>query len=387
MRMNRILFIAKKDIRFALRERDTLLWLLIMPLIFFYFIGTVTSGSANPDRIDAIAVKVPDGAGLLAERLISRLQENRLRVVRFDATGRALEPGGNSFDDYSRQLTVPADFTDRVVAGQASTLRFSDSNGKISGDFDKIRVQKATYTLLADFIASMHRSGEFTSASVAALDTLEPAITLEVSPAGRRQKIPSGFEQSVPGIMVMFTMLVLLTSGASQLFVDREQGHLRRLAAAPILRREIVLGKWLGKLFLALIQINFAMLAGSLLFGVSWGPNLPMVLLVLAVWAGFCASAAIVMSNLARTQGQIVAIGVLLSNLLAALSGCWWPIEITPQWMQQLQHFLPPGWTMNALHQFVNFQAEPAVALPSLAALTGGALLLGIVGSRSLKYD
>ncbi len=387
MRMNRILFIAKKDIRFALRERDTLLWLLIMPLIFFYFIGTVTSGSANPDRIDAIAVKVPDGAGLLAERLISKLQENRLRVVRFDATGRALEPGGNSFDDYSRQLTVPADFTDRVVAGQASTLLFSDSNGKISGDFDKIRVQKATYTLLADFIASMHRSGEFTSASVAALDTLEPAITLEVSPAGRRQKIPSGFEQSVPGIMVMFTMLVLLTSGASQLFVDREQGHLRRLAAAPILRREIVLGKWLGKLFLALIQIIFAMLAGSLLFGVSWGPNLPMVLLVLAVWAGFCASAAIVMSNLARTQGQIVAIGVLLSNLLAALSGCWWPIEITPQWMQQLQHFLPPGWTMNALHQLVNFQAEPAVALPSLAALTGGALLLGIVGSRSLKYD
>ena len=37
-----------------------------------------------------------------------------------------------------------------------------------------------------------------------------------------------------------------------------------------------------------------------------------------------------------RTEGQAVGIGVLATNVLAALGGCWWPIEITPAWMQTL---------------------------------------------------
>ena len=47
---------------------------------------------------------------------------------------------------------------------------------------------------------------------------------------------PIGFSQAVPGTMVMFTMLVLLTSGAVTLVVERDQGLLRRLASAPISR-------------------------------------------------------------------------------------------------------------------------------------------------------
>ena len=42
--MREILFIAWNDARFQLRQGSTLVWLLIMPPIFFYFIGTVTGG-------------------------------------------------------------------------------------------------------------------------------------------------------------------------------------------------------------------------------------------------------------------------------------------------------------------------------------------------------
>ena len=76
-----------------------------------------------------------------------------------------------------------------------------------------------------------------------------------------------------------------------------------------------------------------------------WGPNLAMVIVVLASWAMFCASAGLLLGSIAKTEGQASGLGVLLSNLLAALGGCWWPIEITPDWMQFLQKLLPTGWT------------------------------------------
>lgn len=54
-----------------------------------------------------------------------------------------------------------------------------------------------------------------------------------------------------------------------------------------------------------------------------------------------------VLAALARTEPQTSGIGVLATLILAALGGAWWPIEITPEWMQALPWPSPPAgpWT------------------------------------------
>ena len=42
--MKNSVFIAWYDVRYQLRQGGTLVWLFVMPPIFFYFIGTVTAG-------------------------------------------------------------------------------------------------------------------------------------------------------------------------------------------------------------------------------------------------------------------------------------------------------------------------------------------------------
>jgi hypothetical protein len=74
-----------------------------------------------------------------------------------------------------------------------------------------------------------------------------------------------------------------------------------------------------------------------------WGEAVPAVGLVLFSWAAFNASVAMLAANVARTHGQIIGIGVATTMVLAALGGCWWPNEITPDWMQSLALFLPTG--------------------------------------------
>jgi ABC-type multidrug transport system permease subunit len=77
---------------------------------------------------------------------------------------------------------------------------------------------------------------------------------------------------------------------------------------------------------------------------------------------------------------------VLLSNVLAGLGGCWWPIEITPLWAQKLALFLPTGWTMDALHKLVNFGSAPSAVIPHLAASICGAAVAGWVVSRWFRF-
>jgi ABC-type Na+ efflux pump permease subunit len=372
-----------------LGRRETMLWLFVMPVVFFYFIGTVTAGFGGDSstRGEPLAVRGADGAGFLADELVRRLEGQKFEIAR-PATDK-------EFAAFTRQLTLPAPaaphrtFTDAVLAGEQQVIKFDRrrTDDPMAGSYDQVRVGRATYEVLAD-LAVLRLNGQTVSPEAFAQLAAQPrALTLNVTSAGRRIVPPSGFAQAVPGTLVMFTMLVLLTSGSITLVMEREQGLLRRLASAPISRASVVLGKWTGRMMLALVQVAFAMLVGVVLFRIDWGPSLPMVALVLFGWAAFCTSLAIVLASITRTIGQTAGIGVFSTQIMAALGGCWWPIEITPSWMQTAALFLPTGWAMDAIHKLVNFGYDAPVAVPHLAAMLAGALVLGWIGARTFKFQ
>jgi len=152
-------------------------------------------------------------------------------------------------------------------------------------------------------------------------------------------------------------------------------------------RGSVVLGKWGGKLTVGLVQIAFALLVGKLLFEFDWGPRLPMVLVVMLAYAALTAAFGVLLGSLAKTEGQAIGLGVLGTNVLAGLGGCWWPIEITPQWMQKFSLLLPTGMTMDALHRLISFGRPAASALPHLAALAALALVAGWLAARLFRYE
>jgi ABC-2 type transport system permease protein len=381
------LFVARADVAHMLRQRETIAWVFVMPVLFFYFIGTVSGGQGVTAVTgpDLLALDAPREGGFLVDEIVQRLRQQDYQVVRPETY--------EEMDRYARQLVIPdqgpgqPSFTEAVLSGRQTTLRFVRRAGGPAADFDRVRVTRAVYALLADLAVLRQEEIQATPAALDELAAMPRAIELEVVQAGRRIEFPSGFEQAIPGTMVMFTMLVLLTSGAITLVTERETGLLRRLASTPISRSSVVLGKWTGRMALGLVQIAAAAAAGTILFGMRWGDSLPMVALVLIGWAAFNASFAITLANLARSSAQMAGIGILTAMLLAALGGAWWPIEITPGWMQRLAMFLPTGWVMDAIHQLVSFGYGAGAAVPHLLALVTGALVFGWVGARTFRYQ
>jgi len=381
------LFIAGHDLRFMLRQWETLLWMFVMPVVFFYFIGTVTGGYgvASTGRGPPLAVQAPANGGIVVEQLVARLEQQGYAVAR-PATREELER-------YGRRLIVPeptsnATVTESVLAGNQLQVTFERRGDDLAATLDEVRLNRAIYTVVADLAAIKANGQEVTPAAFDAIANAPRRVTLSVSAAGARSEAPpAGFAQAVPGTMVMFTMVILLTSGAIMLVVEREHGLLRRLASAPISRAALVLGKWLARVALALVQLAFAMVLGSVLFRVDWGQSVPMVFAVLVAWAAFNASLALLLGSAARTTAQATGIGVLASLALAALGGCWWPIEITPKWMQSLALALPTGWTMDALHQLVSFGYAPGTAAPHVAALAAAALAAGWGAAKIFRYQ
>ncbi len=383
--MKNVIFIAWHDVRHQLRQGGTLVWLFFMPPIFFYFIGTVMAGfsggmSGGSSTPIVVAAESP---GFLKDQIDLRLRENE-----FDPEWRAEVVADAEGNRPPRALTLTDNFSEQIAAGEQVDASYDTNASALLRNYEMIRIQRSLYTVLADIVTADARSDEpLNAAALVALNGETRVWQLDVSAAGQRQTIPVGFEQAVPGILVMFTLLLLLTSGATMLVLERLRGLLRRLASAPMTRTEVVAGKWGGRMLLAVLQVGFALIVGTFVFKMDWGPDLAMIILVLAAWAAFCASAGLLLGSLARTEGQAAGLGVLVANLLAALGGCWWPIEITPEWAQGLQKLIPTGWTMDALHKLISFQAGAVSAIPNVAALLVGTLIVAALAVRRFKYE
>ena len=372
--MRRALFLARVDLVKALRTRDVWVWTFAMPILFFFFFSKMGGGSG--EVVERLRLESAGPGGVVAEELERRLEEERYTLER-EASER--EP--------RRVLEVPAELTGRALAGAATTLRLRRSTDGLSGSFDDVRVGRALYATLLDLAVLRARGEPLEAASFAALRAEPRPLALDVVPAGERRTPPSGKQQSIPGTMVMFTLILLLTGGTIPIVLERRQGLLRRLASTPISRGEVVAGRWLSNVGLGLIQIAWAIAVGTFLFGVDWGPHPFAIALVLVPWAGLCSGLALVLASLARTEGQVVGTGVLASNLLAALGGCWWPIEVAPGWMQDLAALLPTGWTMKGLHALVNFGHPPVSVWPQVLALSLATLAVTWLGARLFRYE
>jgi hypothetical protein len=71
------LFVALQDIRYQFRQGSTIAWALLMPPVFFYFIGTVTGGFSEAVRRASMPLAVvADAPGFLETQIDRRLRHN-----------------------------------------------------------------------------------------------------------------------------------------------------------------------------------------------------------------------------------------------------------------------------------------------------------------------
>lgn len=357
------------------------MWIFVMPVFFMFFTGLMSREGGRGARAPKIGIVTGD-SGPVTEALAARLETRGFVVVRSPDPADTLLP--------SRRLELPADFSERVAAGEQTDIVLKGvDTGELSGQLDQSRLRRAVFATIGDIAlaAASDPAGSVTAAGLESIRSLPPAIGLDVTQAGERRRIPAGYRQSVPGILVMFMLLSVLTGGSAVLHEERKSGLLRRVASSPVRRAELITSKLLSRVGLSLVQAAYAMLVGALLFGIDWGPN-QAGLAVLMIFYSLAASAlAVLLGNEARSTGQAVGTAIVASIVLAALGGCWWPIEVVPEFMQKLALFLPTGWAMQGTHRLVSHGDTLASALPAIGALGLFALVFVTVAIRRFRYD
>jgi ABC-type multidrug transport system permease subunit len=81
----------------------------------------------------------------------------------------------------------------------------------------------------------------------------------------------------------------------------------------------------------------------------------------------------------------VAGICVLASLLMAALGGCWWPLEIGPPVMKTIALCLPTGWALEALHQLISFGSGFGAVLKPIGVLLAFGAAANLLAARFFR--
>ena len=183
-----------------------------------------------------------------------------------------------------------------------------------------------------------------------------------------------------PATLVLFTFILSLAVGGV-LVGTRQQGLIRRMAAAPIRAVEVIAGIGASRLAYAIVQALLIFIIGAVAFGVDWG-NWTVALVLIVIFAGTSTAIGLIIGVLGRREQTVQAVGPPVGIAMGMLGGCMWPLEIVPDSIRQIGHIFPHAWAMDAWIGLI-YEGE-SVAL-ELLVLCGYLIVAVAVATRLLR--
>lgn len=369
--------IAWGDLRRISKDRRAVLWALVMPLVLAFVFGHLFHyGRPSITWIPVVDLDGSDLSGLF----IQQMEGDGYAIAVMRPVQEEYLKGG-----WPWGVLIPPGFGESILEGRKSTITVVNGGTTPDGMLDvQSRVASAVVRFtkglaLAD-VSGQAWNDQRRTALKRSLS--EPPLLSVVSGSDRSLRPPpEGFDLSLPGFVVMLVVLVVGGGGATILIQDRLAGQFTRLVATPTSAFGVHAGKTLARILLGLGQASLLLLAGAVLFRMDLG-HAPLFLLpvifCLAVFAG-CLS--MLCGVLCQTERQVIHVAIFVAVVLAALGGCWWPIEIVPEFFQRVATFTPSYWGVHGLQRVMYFNKSYEVLLlecPILLAFAAAVLAAAI---------
>jgi ABC-2 type transport system permease protein len=145
----------------------------------------------------------------------------------------------------------------------------------------------------------------------------------------------------IPGVIASIAFLIPIILTAQAIVREREIGTLEQIMVTPIRPWELMVGKTLPFALLGLLDVLMIAVVGVLWFDVPFRGS-PLLLLSGTILFLTCSiGVGLFMSTVSSTQQQAQISAFFLNMPVFILSGCAFPIENMPVWIQTLTYANP----------------------------------------------
>jgi ABC-2 type transport system permease protein len=322
--MKALLGLLRKESFHILRDRRTLLVILLLPVVQVVLFGYAVRTDVDRIRL-AIVDPSPDA---LTVELRHRIAGGGLfRIVAVLPDAERLEPLFRKGTAQAALLFDPRFSEDLQRGLSPQILIVTDSTEPNTG---------ATIEgYLLNTIYSFQRS----------LPARQAAVEIVAQPRLRFNPTAESKNLFVPGLMAFVLTIISSLMTAITLTREKETGTMEALLVSPLRPWQIIVGKVLPYLVIGFVSVVAVLLEARFVFDVPIRGSVPLLLAEGMIFIFVSLSLGVLIS--ARSSNQRVAMtGALLGTMLPTmiLSGFLFPIESMPRVLQWLSNVVPAKW-------------------------------------------
>jgi ABC-2 type transport system permease protein len=389
----RIIDLALKDLSQIFRDKRSLFFLVAMPIVFTLFMGFAYKSGDNSDAAKdnrfSLGWVNNDPDGLLTERLHSLLSKSdSIKLVEISAenidafvqkgkvAGALIIPAGFSSQQmelrepapkpaYLKQLTLITDLNSAQGQSLYQLLRTPVTQLMSSAEVARLSAESSgkpgdTSELTQAFNAAAQSWEETDTSALVSMETVaaEPKATWYGD---------NPYNQASPGILVMFAIFGLVTSG--QILVqERKSRTLQRMITTSMRAWQIVAGHMLAMFAVVFVQVALLVVFGQFVLGVNYG-HAPLGILLISVSLGlWIASMGLLIGVMVKNDSQVVLFSLMAMFIFSALGGVWFPLESSSGAFAAIGKMLPSAWAMQGYQNILMRGLDSSsVWLPVLA--------------------
>lgn len=353
--VNNFLSFVKKESLHILRDRRTMLIVMLIPVVLMVLFGFAISTEVNNIKVTVVAPDRTDGVCDAVERLA--------RNDYFTFCG---------YTDNSRiDALLRSGKADAVVV--------------FATDFDRRMEQtssglpsKPVIQLILD-ASNVNTAGAATAYLQGVLLGMESHQSLFETRMLFNPQMKSAFN-FVPGVMGLIFILVCAMMTSVSIVREKETGTMEVLLVSPVRPFKIILAKMIPYFAISCVVLVLILLLARYLLGVPMSGGVAGIFSLSLLYLALSLSLGLFVSTIARTQVAALLISAMVLMMpIIMLSGMLFPIENLPYFFRGLSAIIPARWYIDAIRKMM-IQGAPIVDVWQDCAILFGmtVLLLGV---------
>lgn len=422
-----LFYIALKDLVLVLRDKKALLILVAMPIILTGILGFALGGMFSisdtglPRGRIAVAAGVPEAdppykslvsgdvlreieaaAGQLdlqkifVEDFLERPEVKKVVDYRLMDRNQAMKELADSQvdavvllpDNFSGDYVMGKNITIKIVSNTGSAVKKSVINGVVRGFADALSIPRIGLKVLAE---EMVNEGVGKEAHVISGEKIKGLVQSSSAPlefkhfAEKGRKPVSALQYYGAAMGVMF---ILFTAGlaAFSFIEERQEMTMGRLVLSGRRKWEIIAGKGLATLMVALLQMTVMIGFTCVVLGVDWGGDLPALILLTLVTAYSVAGLGVLVASLARTRKAAELFQALVVQMMALLGGSSVPVYFMPDFMRAASGFTINGRALSGYLRLMEGSGLHEISAGIIFLAVAGTVFLA-AGGLTMKFE
>ncbi|HSL76026.1 MAG TPA: ABC transporter permease [Candidatus Limnocylindrales bacterium] len=363
--MSPLLALTVANIKSYVRDRAALFWTLAFPLIFIFMFGFIfQSGGESRLTLGWVDEDTSPAASQLRDGFAAQEGTKLVDAAKDAALGQMRQ------GDVDGVILVPAGYGEAVAAGAGGT------GGPTS-------IVVYTDPSRANLVASVYQSVQAVL-GVVNLGGRPPLVVPQ--PETLQTENLNFISYFVPSMLGLSVMQVGIFA-AIPLVADREKLILKRLAATPLRRWQLVGSNVLMRLLIALTQAVIIIGVGVAVFGVQIVGSLLLAGAFIALGAMTFLALGYVLASFARTEDSANGMTSVVQFPMMFLSGTFFPLEQMPDFLRTIARAIPLTYLSDALRQVMVGGAAFAPLWMCALVLVAWLVICFVIASRTFRWQ